>query len=105
MSSCGNWSITARATVRPPKPESKMPMGASVSMTTGDEFTVRTWSDNEGPNSEETIMTLDLGAPASVMARLCEGVRDDQLGDPTPCAETDVAGMLAHIIGFSVAFR
>ena len=50
-------------------------------------------------------MTLDLGAPASVMARLSAGVRDDQLGDPTPCEETDVAGMLAHIIGFSVAFR
>ena len=50
-------------------------------------------------------MTLDLGAPASVMARLAAGVRDEQLGDPTPCAETDVAGMLAHIIGLSVAFR
>ncbi len=50
-------------------------------------------------------MTLDLGAPASVMARLSAGVRDDQLSDPTPCEETDVAGMLAHIIGFSVAFR
>jgi uncharacterized protein (TIGR03086 family) len=50
-------------------------------------------------------MTLDLGAPASVMARLSAGVRKEQLGDPTPCEEIDVAGMLAHIIGFSVAFR
>ncbi len=50
-------------------------------------------------------MTLDLGAPASVMARLSAGVRDDQLSDPTPCEETDVAGILAHIIGLSVAFR
>src|SRR5215204_1115760 len=34
MSSCGSWSMTARATVSPPNPESKMPMGASVSATT-----------------------------------------------------------------------
>src|SRR6478735_790965 len=27
MSSYGSWSITARATVRPPKPESKIPIG------------------------------------------------------------------------------
>ena len=30
MSSYGSRSMTARATVRPPKPESKIPMGASV---------------------------------------------------------------------------
>jgi hypothetical protein len=31
MSSFGSWSITARATVSPPKPESKIPIGASES--------------------------------------------------------------------------
>src|SRR4051795_11112029 len=30
IDSCGSWSMTDRATVRPPKPESKMPMGAST---------------------------------------------------------------------------
>src|SRR5437868_1408380 len=31
MSSSGSWSMIARATVRPPTPESKMPTGASGS--------------------------------------------------------------------------
>src|SRR3954451_15563667 len=30
IASCGSWSSTARATVRPPTPESKIPMGASA---------------------------------------------------------------------------
>src|SRR5690554_6805300 len=30
MDSCGNWSMMARATVRPPTPESNTPMGASL---------------------------------------------------------------------------
>ena len=30
IDSCGNWSFTARATVSPPTPESKIPIGASV---------------------------------------------------------------------------
>ena len=50
-------------------------------------------------------MPLDLGAPAAEMARLAAAVRDDQLGDPTPCPDLDVAGLLAHVTGFSVAFR
>lgn len=50
-------------------------------------------------------MTLDLGGPASVMTRLAAGVRDEQLTAPTPCREIDVAGLLAHVIGLSVAFR
>jgi uncharacterized protein (TIGR03086 family) len=50
-------------------------------------------------------MLLDLGAPAAEITRLAAGVRDDQLGDPTPCPGTDVAGLLAHLIGLSVAFR
>ena len=29
IDSCGSWSITDRATVSPPNPESKMPIGAS----------------------------------------------------------------------------
>ena len=34
MSSFGNWSSSARATVSPPKPESKTPIGASFELTT-----------------------------------------------------------------------
>jgi uncharacterized protein (TIGR03086 family) len=50
-------------------------------------------------------MDLDLGAPAAEISRLAAGVRDDQLNDPTPCPGTDVAGILAHIVGLSTAFR
>jgi uncharacterized protein (TIGR03086 family) len=50
-------------------------------------------------------MSLDLGAPAAEISRLAAGVRDDQLNLPTPCAPTDVAGILAHIVGLSTAFR
>lgn len=50
-------------------------------------------------------MDLDLGAPATEISRLAAGVRDDQLEGPTPCGEMDVAGLLAHIVGFSTAFR
>lgn len=50
-------------------------------------------------------MPLNLGAPAAEMARLAAAVRDDQLDDPTPCAGTAVAGILAHVIGLSIAFR
>lgn len=51
------------------------------------------------------MMVLDLGAPAAEISRLAATVREDQLGDPTPCAGTDVAGILAHIVGFCTAFR
>lgn len=50
-------------------------------------------------------MTLDLGAPAAEIIRLASAVRDDQLDGRTPCEETDVAGLLAHLLGLSVAFR
>jgi uncharacterized protein (TIGR03086 family) len=47
---------------------------------------------------------LDLEAPARALQRLADGVTDDQLGAPTPCAGTDVGSMLAHLIGLSLAF-
>ena len=50
-------------------------------------------------------MPLDLGAPADRIIALAGAVRDDQLSSPTPCGEQDVAAVLAHIIGFSTAFR
>lgn len=50
-------------------------------------------------------MTIDLQAPADELAGIAVGVRDDQLGGPTPCTESDVATILSHVIGLSVAFR
>ncbi len=50
-------------------------------------------------------MPLDLGAPADRIITLAGAVSDDQLSLPTPCGDQDVATVLAHIIGFSTAFR
>jgi uncharacterized protein (TIGR03086 family) len=47
---------------------------------------------------------LDLDPAARDVARLLEGVTDDQLDDPTPCADTTVAALLDHFMGLSLAF-
>lgn len=47
---------------------------------------------------------LDLEPAAREVARLLDGVTDDQLADPTPCADTPVAGLLDHLMGLSLAF-
>lgn len=52
----------------------------------------------------ETVQ-LDLGPQAAEVARVVAGIRDDQLGDPTPCAGTPVGGLLAHLAGLAAAFR
>lgn len=51
------------------------------------------------------MQTVDLASTAVETARIVAGVRDDQLGDPTPCTETSVAGMLDHLVGLTMAFR
>src|SRR4051794_23588733 len=50
-------------------------------------------------------MTLDLAPQAAEVAPVVAGGRDDQLGDPTPCAGTPVARLLDHLGGFTDAFR
>lgn len=49
--------------------------------------------------------TFDLRPAADELARLAAGVRDAQLGDPTPCGDTPVAGLLDHLVGLTLAFR
>ncbi len=49
-------------------------------------------------------MTLDLGQAARASSAVVAGVRDDQLGDATPCPAYTVADLLDHIGGLSVAF-
>jgi uncharacterized protein (TIGR03086 family) len=49
--------------------------------------------------------TLDLAPQAAEVARLVALVRDDQLTDPTPCADTSVAALLDHLHGLSVGMR
>jgi len=53
----------------------------------------------------EECSVLDLGAPATAMTALIERIEDDQLGRPTPCRETTVGQLVAHVLGLSVAFR
>lgn len=52
-----------------------------------------------------TDTTLDLGPQAHVIARLAEGVTDDQLSAPTPCPELAVRNLLGHLLGLAIAFR
>ncbi|MER7401471.1 TIGR03086 family metal-binding protein [Streptomyces sp. NPDC000070] len=53
----------------------------------------------------DTSPTLDLGPQTAVLARLAEGVTDQQLADPTPCPEYAVRHLLGHLLGLTVAFR
>ena len=46
----------------------------------------------------------DLGPAAHEMARLVNGVRDDQLGDPTPCPAYSLGDLLQHVRGLAEAF-
>jgi uncharacterized protein (TIGR03086 family) len=48
--------------------------------------------------------TLDLGPQTARVRRLVDGVRDDQLANPTPCEGTTVAGLLDHLVGLTTAF-
>jgi uncharacterized protein (TIGR03086 family) len=47
---------------------------------------------------------FDLEPATSVLARLVEGVRDDQLALPTPCADTSLGALVEHVDGLSLAF-
>ncbi|MFF7312562.1 TIGR03086 family metal-binding protein [Streptomyces sp. NPDC008137] len=52
-----------------------------------------------------TDTILDLGPQAAVVARLAEGVTDEQLADPTPCPEYAVRHVLGHLFHLAAAFR
>jgi uncharacterized protein (TIGR03086 family) len=47
---------------------------------------------------------LDLDPAAREVIRLLDGVADDHLTGPTPCAGTSVAALLDHLMGLSLAF-
>jgi uncharacterized protein (TIGR03086 family) len=52
-----------------------------------------------------TDTTLDLGPQARIVARLADGVTDEQLADETPCPGYRVRTILGHLTGLAVAFR
>jgi uncharacterized protein (TIGR03086 family) len=47
---------------------------------------------------------LDLEPATRVLARIVEGVNDDQLTAPTPCPGATVGDLLGHVDGLSMAF-
>jgi uncharacterized protein (TIGR03086 family) len=47
---------------------------------------------------------FDLGPAAQEMRRVLVGVREDQLGDRTPCEDWTVADLLAHVHQFTTVF-
>ena len=47
---------------------------------------------------------LDLEPATRTLTRLVEGVADDQLERPTPCADTSVASLLDHVDGLALGF-
>ncbi|WP_243058626.1 TIGR03086 family metal-binding protein [Nocardioides sp. SR21] len=49
--------------------------------------------------------TIDFGPATSAVAHLVRGVRDDQLGAPTPCPDYTVGDLLDHLGGLAIAFR
>lgn len=49
--------------------------------------------------------TYDLRPATAAMATVLEGVSDDDLDAPTPCADTSVRDLLFHVLGLSTAFR
>lgn len=48
---------------------------------------------------------LDLGAPTTTLTSLLERIDDGQLDAPTPCERTNVAELVTHVLGLSIAFR
>src|SRR5919112_1854254 len=48
--------------------------------------------------------TLDFASATTAVTGVVAGVRDDQLGDTTPCPAMTVADLLDHLHGLSLAF-
>ncbi|MEV0548137.1 TIGR03086 family metal-binding protein [Nocardia salmonicida] len=48
---------------------------------------------------------FDFEPAARSLAAVVDGITDDQLADPTPCAESTVRDLLAHVVGLTEAFR
>lgn len=47
----------------------------------------------------------DFEPAARAAQKVVAGVRDDQLGNPTPCTKWTVADLLNHLVGLTIAFR
>jgi uncharacterized protein (TIGR03086 family) len=47
----------------------------------------------------------DFEPAARAVQQVAAGVREDQLGDPTPCAQWTVGDLIDHLMGLTEAFR
>src|SRR6478609_2874551 len=47
---------------------------------------------------------LDFAHATDAVSAVLDGIRDDQLADPTPCPDCTVADLLQHLNGLAVAF-
>ncbi|MFJ4428212.1 TIGR03086 family metal-binding protein [Streptomyces bobili] len=56
-------------------------------------------------DSGTSTAIIDLGPQTRIVARLAAGVRDEQLGDRTPCPAYAVRNLLGHLTGLAAAFR
>ncbi|MFB7998448.1 TIGR03086 family metal-binding protein [Streptomyces sp. NPDC056002] len=55
--------------------------------------------------TDQTLQQMvDFGPQTRIVARLVDGVREDQLDLPTPCPEYAVHHLLGHILGLTAAF-
>ncbi|NEW47133.1 TIGR03086 family metal-binding protein [Nocardia cyriacigeorgica] len=48
---------------------------------------------------------FDFAPAAAALATVVAGITDDQLDAPTPCADTTVRDLLAHVVDLTEAFR
>lgn len=51
------------------------------------------------------VRMIDLGPAAQQVTTLLAAVRDEQLADPTPCAQYTVGDLLGHMVELTLAFR
>src|SRR3954452_4723247 len=58
-----------------------------------------------GAPARRTTMHPDLEPAAERLATLVEGVPDEALSDPTPCARYSVGDLVEHIGGLALGFR
>lgn len=57
-----------------------------------------------GGPGRTSMETIDLTPATTTVAAVVAGVRDDQLGGPTPCPAMTVADLLDHLHGLTLAF-
>lgn len=48
---------------------------------------------------------LDIAPAADRLGSVVAGITDDQLDGPTPCEKYQVSGLMAHVLGLTMAFR